>query len=338
MINSIVMLTQNSTFIIGDIAKIFGVIMDTIYNVFSSIGIESLGVSIIVFTLLVRVLMLPLAFKQQKSMKEMQKIQPDLKKLQDKYKNKKDPEQQQKYQMEMNKLYQEHGVSPFGGCLPLLVQFPIIMSLFQVLRNIPAYIGTVKDLYSGIATSVMNLDGANDFLSGLASEGANAVKDFDITNVDKVIDVIGKFSTETWATFIGQFGSSATIIGDNYEKITDIYMFLGTINLADTPDLMSIGILLPVLNVVVQFMSTKASMANQSGDQNQTQKSMMYTMPLITAFFVATMPAGLGLYWLASSLFQWGQQVVINNHLHSNDKDKKDTKETKDTKVKKLKK
>lgn len=338
MINSIVMLTQNSTIIIGDIAKIFGVIMDTIYNVFSSIGIESLGVSIIIFTILVRVLMLPLAFKQQKSMKEMQKIQPQLKKLQEKYKNKKDPEQQQKYQMEMNKLYKEHNVSPFGGCLPLLVQFPIIMSLFQVLRNIPAYIGTVKDLYSGIATNVVNAEGAGTFLTDLAASGSTAVKDFDLTNIDKVIDVIGKFSTDQWTTFIDQFGSTSSIIGQNYDKITEIYMFFGTINLADKPDLMSVAILLPVLNVVVQFMSTKASMENQSGEQNQTQKSMMYTMPLITAFFVATMPAGLGLYWLASSMFQWGQQVVINKHLHSDEKDTKEIKEDKNISTKKLKK
>lgn len=322
--NYLVLLTQNDTFLIGDIAKIFGVVMDTIYNILSGIGIETLGVSIIVFTIVVRALMLPLAFKQQKSMKEMQKIQPDLKKLQDKYKNKKDPESQQKYQMEMQKLYQEHGVSPFGGCLPLLVQFPIIMALFQVLRNIPAYIGSVKELYAGIATSVMNLDGANDFLSGVASEGATAVKDFDITVVDKVIDVIGKFTPELWTDFIAQFGSLAPVIETNFDKISEIYMFAG-INLAASPDLMSIGILLPVLNVAVQFMVSKSSMTSNGQEVSQQQKSMMYTMPLITAFFVATMPAGLGLYWLASSSFQWVQQIVINNHLHANDK-KKDAK------------
>ncbi len=111
--------TQSSTPIIGDLAKFFGVLMDYIYNFFgNTFGIFSLGLSIIVFTIITRLLMLPLAFKQQKSMKEMQLIQPDLKKIQDKYKNKKDQESQRKMQAEMTALYQEHGVSPLADvCL-----------------------------------------------------------------------------------------------------------------------------------------------------------------------------------------------------------------------------
>jgi len=315
MINSIVFLTKNTIPIIGSIADIFGIIMNSIYNFFSTIGIESLGLSIIIFTLIVRALMIPLAFKQQKSMKEMQKIQPQLKKVQDKYKNKKDPESQQKFQMEMNQLYKEHGVSPFGGCLPMLVQFPIIISLFQVLRNIPAYIDSVRMYYENIATKVMVIEGAGDFLVSKAEKVM--VKNFDITNLNKVIDVIGKFSSDQWTEFIEKFTSISQIIQPNYEKITEIYMFLG-MNLADKPNLLSIGLLLPLLNVIVQFMVSRTMSTGQ--EQGQTQKTMMYTMPLITAFFVATMPAGLGLYWLIGSLFQWGQQVVINQHLHKNDK------------------
>lgn len=315
LFNTIVSLTKNTTFIIGPIANIFGIIMDTIYNTLSNMGVVSLGISIIVFTLIVRALMLPLAFQQQKSMKEMQKIQPQLKKLQDKYKDKKDQESQQKYQMEMNQLYQEHGVNPFGGCLPLLVQFPVIMALFQVLRNIPSYITKVNGLYSSIATKVMVADGAESYLSTLAGESNVGVRDFDITNIEKVIDVIGKFTSQQWADFIANF-PGIDIITQNYEKISEIYMFLG-INLADKPDLMSIGVLLPILNVGIQILVMKTS--GSGAQDNPTQKSMMYTMPLITGFFVSTMPAGLGLYWLIGSLFQYGQQVVINRHLHAAD-------------------
>lgn len=325
MINSIIWLTQATTPIIGDIAKIFGEIMNAIYSVFGSIGIESLGISIIVFTLIVRSLMLPLAFKQQKSMKEMQVIQPELKKIQDKYKNKKDPESQQKYQMEMNKLYQEHGVNPLGGCLPMLVQLPIMFALFQVLRNLPAYIKSVKALYIPIAESVMSSEGAGAYFTALFEAEGNAnikqVKDFLITDMDKVIDVISKFTTEQWAAFNDHFATLADVIMPNFEKIGEIYMFF-SIDLSQNPDLMSIGVLLPILNVAVQFMVSRSSMASSSGEQNQTQKSMMYTMPLITAFFVTQMPAGLGLYWLVSSCFQWVQQIVINRHLHDDKKKK----------------
>lgn len=318
-LSNIVLLTQNSTFIIGPIAQLFGIVMDTIYNVFSNIGIESLGISIIVFTLIVRALMLPLAFKQQKSMKEMQKIQPELKKIQEKYKNKKDKESQQKYQMEMNKLYQDNGVSPFGGCLPLLIQFPIIMSLFQVLRNLPSYITSVNTLYAGIAAQIVSVANADSMLQEWADKVM--VKGFDIGITNKIIDVLSKFSSEQWVTFTEQFSAVANNITPNLEKITETYMFVG-INLADNPDLMSIGILLPVLNVVVQFLVSKSSMSasSSSAKQDQTQKTMMYTMPLITAFFVTTMPAGLGLYWLVSSGFQWGQQIIINRHLNGVEK------------------
>ena len=319
LINTIVSLTRNSTFIIGPIANIFGIIMDVIYNTLSDMGVVSLGISIIIFTLIVRTLMLPLAFQQQKSMKEMQKIQPELKKLQDKYKDKKDQESQQKYQMEMNKLYQEHGVNPFGGCLPLLVQMPIIFALFQVLRNIPSYITKVNILYANIAERVMVMDGAESFLATMAEDRAVNVNNFDVTNLNKVIDVIGKFSSEMWADFIAAFPAASDIIVSNYEQITEIYMFLG-INLADRPDLMSIGILLPLLNVGIQFLVMQTSTTSTSASDNPTQRSMMYTMPLITGFFVTSMPAGLGLYWLVGSLFQYVQQLVINRHLHGDDK------------------
>ncbi len=315
-LDNIMILTKSSGFIIGPIANVFGIMMDYIYNTLSSIGITSLGWSIIIFTLIIRTLMLPLAFKQQKSMKEMQKIQPDIKRLQDKYKDKKDKESQQKMQMEMNQLYQEHGVNPFGGCLPLLVQLPIIMALFQVLRNIPSYIMTVKELYTNIATTVAPIEGANSFLSALASEGATKVKDFSIENVDKVIDVIGKFTSTQWTDFIHQFSSVGDVITSNYDKINDIYTFLG-INLADKPVLLSIGILIPILNVLVQLLVMKTS-SSGTGD-GAAGKSMMYTMPLITGFFVISMPAGLGLYWLVGSLYQYAQQLVINKHL-SDDK------------------
>jgi YidC/Oxa1 family membrane protein insertase len=316
MLLNIGVITQNSSFIIGPIAKIFGVIMDAIYNMFSAIGIESLGVSIIVFTIIVRLLMLPLAFKQQKSMIGMQAIQPELKKIQDKYKNKKDVESQNKMRMEMSQLYQKHNVSPFGGCLPLLIQFPIIMSLFQVLRNIPAYIMSIKKIYLDIILSVKALPGFEAFLTDVNKASKMPVKNFDIASNEKVIDVLSKFNSTDWNNFKLQFGNVGTSFIDQLENTN---YFLGIINLADKPDLMSFGLLIPVLNVIVQFLVSKTTMGSNSKNMDQkqaaTNKTMMYTMPLITVFFVVSMPAGLGLYWLTSSSFQLVQQIVINKHL-----------------------
>lgn len=331
MFSQLVLLTQSGTPVIGDIAKFFGFLMDAIYNFFgNTFGFYSLGLSIIIFTIITRLLMLPLAFRQQKSMKEMQKIQPEIKKIQDKYKNTKDQASQQKQQAELTALYQEHGVNPLGGCLPLLIQMPIIFALFSVLRNIPAYIGSIGDKYYAIVGQINSVDGYPAKFAALQGSDNEAysifqnafqqIKDFDVTIPEKVIDVLYKFQTETWTAFYDLFGDIQGSVQPIVSELTEIYSFIG-INLADRPDLMSIGVLIPVLNVVVQFLATKASMSkNQSaqggGAAASTNQTMMYTMPLISGFFAIQLPAGLGLYWLMGGIFQLGQQLVINRHLH----------------------
>lgn len=119
-------------FISTYLAKFFGFMHDTIIV---GSGIKdpniSYGLAIILFTIIIRLLLLPLNIRQMKSQVKMQEVQPELKKLQEKYKN--DP---QKSQQEMMKLYKEKGVNPMGGCLPLLIQLPILWALFYVFRNI----------------------------------------------------------------------------------------------------------------------------------------------------------------------------------------------------------
>lgn len=318
------LLTQSETFIIGDLAKLFGFLMNLIYNFFgSTFGFYSLGFSIIVFTIITRLLMLPLAFKQQKSMKETQLIQPELKKIQDKYKGKKDQESQQKMQAETAALYQKHGVNPLGGCLPVLIQMPIIFSLFQVLRNIPAYISNIKLSYTDIVNQIYTVDGFADKLQSIMdTEAILKVSKFDANVVDKVIDLLYKFQTETWAKFYEIFPSIQSSVEVTVDQLNKVYSMFG-INLADNPDMLSIGVLIPVLNVAAQFISTKISMskstATMTDQQAQTNKTMMYTMPLLSGFFAISMPAGLGLYWLAGSVFQIAQTMVINHHIHKED-------------------
>ena len=323
-------LTQSSTPIIGDIARFFGFLMDGIYNFFgSNFGIYSLGLSIIVFTIITRLLMLPLAFKQQKSMKEMQVIQPEIKRVQDKYKNKKDKESQQKMQAELSALYQQHGVNPFGGCLPLLIQMPIIFSLFSVLRNIPAYIDNIKVYYVNIANYIFEVPNYGEKLTSIMDDSSIMVKNFDPSVLDKVIDLLYQFQSSTWETFYNVFPSIQTQVANQVVELNNIYSMFG-INLSDKPDMMSIGVLIPLLNVAVQFLVTQTSMAQSAKKKDapntqaeQTNKTMMYTMPLVSGFFAMTLPAGLGLYWLVGSLFQLGQQLVINKHVHNDAPNKK---------------
>lgn len=141
---------------------------------------------------------------------------------------------------------------------------------------------------------------------------------------NKVVDLLGTFNSEKWLDFQNTFSTVGDQVAPFVKQLSDVNYFLG-INLADKPDLMSIGLLIPLLNLVVQFLVMKTSQARSAGKmddkQAATNKTMMYTMPLITVFFVLSMPAGLGLYWLTGSSFQFVQQVVINNHL-ANDKKK----------------
>lgn len=116
--------------------------------IFDIIG--NYGISIIVFTIVVKLLLVPLTIKQMKSMKEMQEIQPKLKELQEKYKNDKE-----KLNVKTMELYQEHKVSPFGGCLPLLIQFPILIGLFAVLRQPEVYVFGSQEAYAAINTSFL---------------------------------------------------------------------------------------------------------------------------------------------------------------------------------------
>src|SRR5687768_2293301 len=98
--------------------------------------VKSYGIAIILLTVAVRIIVLPLSIKQTRSMREMQRIQPELKKLQTKHKG-----DRQKMNEEMMALYKEHGVNPFGGCAPLLLQFPLLIGLFYVVRTPLSYMG-----------------------------------------------------------------------------------------------------------------------------------------------------------------------------------------------------
>lgn len=145
---------------VNALARPLGALLKLIFDLTNNYGL-----SIILFTVVVKLLTVPLTLKQTKSMKELQEIQPKLKKLQEKYKN--DKEQLNIKTME---LYKEHNISPFGGCLPLLIQFPIIIGLFAALREPGVYVFQSQAAYESINTSFLwlsNLAIPDPYLWGL---------------------------------------------------------------------------------------------------------------------------------------------------------------------------
>ncbi len=127
------------------LAQPLGVLLKLIYDI-----VGNYGVSIIAFTIIVKLAMVPLTLKQMKSMKKLQDIQPKLKEIQEKYKD-----DQETLNVKTLELYKEQNTSPFGGCLPLLIQFPIIIGLFTVLRNPEIYVFGSEVIYQSINSSFL---------------------------------------------------------------------------------------------------------------------------------------------------------------------------------------
>ena len=143
--------TKSSVPILGQIASILGWIMDGIFRVLDGVfGIQNIGLCIIIFTIIIYVLMTPLQIKQQKFSKMSSVMQPELQKIQKKYQGKTDQDSRLRMNEEMQLVYQKYGVSPTGSCVQLLIQFPILMSLWQVIYKIPAYVGSVKEVFTTV--------------------------------------------------------------------------------------------------------------------------------------------------------------------------------------------
>ena len=344
-----ILLTPYDGAILGPIAKILGVIMDGIYMfMYNIFGIENVGLSIILFTIVIYTLMLPLTYKQQKFSKLSQAMQPELKAIQEKYKNKKDQNSQMAMSNETQMIYDKYGVSPMGSCGQLLIQMPILFALYRVFYNVPAYISAVRDKFIVIADDIMTYDGFADIMTKIQTDlkiTLNVKPDFvvsDTNTVDQVrnfiIDVIYKVPSidslvkpnANGDVYFESLDSVTEIINSGVESFHEFNYFLG-LNISDTPWniitenfasknflLVFAALLIPVLAYVTQVLSIKLmpNANNNTGNENdmmaQQMKMMNKTMPLMSLFFCFTLPVGLGIYWVISAAYRSVQQVTIN--------------------------
>lgn len=161
------MLLIKKTGFFGPLYSFMGWIMDSIYNVLDKMGIASLGLSIIFFTIVVRLLIFPLSLKSTKSQKIQKYLQPEFNKINKKYKGKKDQNTMMKQQQEIRELQQKYGIKMTSGCLTAIIQLPIFFSLYWVIRNIPTYVGKIHKLYEPIAYYIkdnVTFDAFKDFV------------------------------------------------------------------------------------------------------------------------------------------------------------------------------
>ena len=165
------LLTPYDGAFLGPIAKVLGTIMEVIYNfMYNVFKIESVGLSIVLLTIVIYTLLMPFTVKQQKFSKLMQKMQPEIKAIQEKYKNKKDQVSIMAMNQETQMVYDKYGVSPMGSCWQMLIQMPIWFALFRVFSNVPAYIGTVKDKFVPIAKEIMKQENFAEIMSNIQKD------------------------------------------------------------------------------------------------------------------------------------------------------------------------
>lgn len=327
-------LTQYQGSIIGPVAKLLGYIMNYIYIFLSQFGIENVALCVVLFTFLVNALMIPFTIKQQKFSKLSSKMNPEMQAIQEKYKNKKDEDSMRAQQMELQNLYDKYGTSPTGGCLPMLITFPIMLALYRVIYNIPAYVTSVKNIYSSVAVKIMASDGYVKILkSYLDTKTVNVdtrrwgdISDALASNQNYVIDVLAKFDASNWADLATKFPDIATSITDTSEKLTHINSFFG-MNLLSTPKILSVSVIIPILAIVTQLIQTKLMTppSDANGQEENpamaSMKMMNTVMPFMSGAMCLMFPICMGLYWVANSVFRIVQQLLINRYLDHIDMD-----------------
>ena len=323
---NLILLTKSNTFILGWITALFGYVMEFIYNISSSIfGIENVGLAIILFTVVVTLLMIPLTYNQQKSMKINKLIQPEIQAIQNKYKNKTDQKSQIRMQAETQAVYDKYGTSMTGGCLTSLITLPIMLGLYRVIMNMPAYINSFKVYFLNIASQIQLQEGFAGKLAELVKSN-NLPKNADINEINYLVDLLYQFNGEEWAQLQQIFPNLSEVIVENSTKIMEIMSF-GPINLMESPGMkISWAILIPILAGASQWLSTKMmDMGNKDGKNAQddptaqTMKTMNTIFPLMSVFFCFTFPCYIGIYWVANSVFRVITQFFINKKVNNTD-------------------
>ena len=323
--------------IVGPITMFLGMIIDFVFRFFYSLSQpNSLGWSIIVLTLIARTLMLPMGMKSQKSTIKMQKLAPEINKIKERYGSTKDPELQRKMNAEIQAVYSENKVNMLSGCLPLLIQMPIFFALSYLLRQCYMFIPSIHEIYSGLGTNITNM---GDGWIGLITElGKSKVPDSmlkdgasfwfhyvpGVTTItqpeafENLLKLLNRFKPEDW-TEVFEFmkNSNPALFADTeviYKTKESIETFFG-INLVNNAGMTGLGVIIPILTAATTFLSSFVmGKTNPSTDPQQKtqQKMMMLVMPIMMFFMTTNMSAGVGLYWITSSVYQTVQQYLLH--------------------------
>lgn len=260
---------------------------------------NSYGLALVLFTLVVKLVLLPFQFKSKKSMIRMNKFQPKLREIQEKYAN-----NQQKMNEEIQLLYAREGINPMSGCLWSLLPFPIIIALYSIIRQplsrfmllSAETVEKVRAIASGLGYVAEQTNGRASFYEEIQ------LAQFINNHFDSFSDIGGLIRMD-----YNFLGLDLTVVPQNVLKqfFTGGWPVIGLV-------------LIPVISAALSFVQSKLAMAG--GNQNakaddpaaRSSRTMMYTMPLMSLWIGFTLPAALGVYWIANSVFQAIQDVILN--------------------------
>lgn len=246
--------------------------------------VKDYGLTLIIVTILIKLLTIPLTVMSQKNVYKTQLIQPELEKIQKKYANDKE-----KLGMEMQKLYKDNDVNPMGGCLPLIIQMFVLFGFIRVVYDPLTY---MLQLSKEQIQVLMDIAGNKTF-SQVALCGMDSV-------VAKIVEM-GKTPID-----FDFFGINLTKMLKGNE--TDIMLWI-------------FPVLATVATFLSSYVSKK-QMSNNNKNKNQPDQAqnmsdtMLKIMPLMTAFFTYTMPVGMSLYWFISTITQVIQQTLITKSIN----------------------
>ena len=269
---------------------------------------NSYGVALILFTLVIKLIMLPFQMKSKKSMMRMSRVSGQMQELQKRY-----AKNQAKLQEEMQKIYEEEGVNPMSGCLWSLIPFPILIALYSIIRQpITHFMMLSKDVLQTVVQSAADA-GVNltNIVMMDKATGTPALKDglyqlasYGQINLVKAVQEMGLSTPEGWFDMNYNFlGLDLTATPWEYVKnFTFTWAMIGVI-------------LIPILAGLSQFVFSKLTMKTQpqaDAAGGASMKSMMYMMPLMSVYIAFIMPAALGVYWIAQSVFSLIQEAILN--------------------------
>ena len=324
-LSSVSILARSPGVIVGPIAKFLGIIYNWVFNLIYGLSAESsLAIAIVFFTLFVKLVLSPLTYNQMKSMYKMQKIQPELNKIKGKYEGKKDRESQQRMAVEIQEMQKKNGVSMLGGCLPMIIQLPILYALFYIFQQAYMYIDVIGVTYKGIADIILTIpvDLRMQVFTPFAETVAKSAKAaVDLGVQADVVSVVSGISLSQWNGILVSIGGYASQLRPLLEHKHSIEYILG-ISVITTPGFSFPGIIIPLLAAFTTWLSSKSIQApTDKNDPNYLMtQTMTWMMPIMMGFFSATMPSGLGIYWSVSNLFQIANQKIMAGYFKHKDK------------------